>query len=101
MALFAAIIFGEKVWIKGGKWVARSTGVGFVILGALILLGIMEVPVGDMTMTDVAGNNNNNKDTQSDNVLNRGMEMSMDNGDNSMQMNMEMNKEMKDDMVRK
>ena len=99
MALFAAIIFGEKVWIKGGKWVARSTGVGFVILGALVLLGIMEVPTGDMTMTDVAGNNN--KDIQLDNVMNRGMEMNMDNGDNSMQMNMEMNKEMKDDMVRK
>jgi hypothetical protein len=29
------------------------------------------------------------------------MEMNMDNGDNSMQMNMEMDKEMKDDMVRK
>src|SRR5918999_2175064 len=99
MALFAAIIFGEKVWIKGGKWVARSTGCGFVILGALVLLGIMEVPVGDMPMTDVAGNNN--KDMQLDNVLNRGMEMNMDNGDNSMQMNMEMDKEMKDDMVRK
>jgi predicted metal-binding membrane protein len=100
MALFAAIIFGEKVWIKGGKWVARSTGVGFVILGALVLLGIMEVPTGDMTMTDVAGNNNN-KDIQLDNVMNRGMEMNMDNGDNSMQMNMEMNREMKDDIVRK
>jgi hypothetical protein len=98
--LFAAIIFGEKVWIKGGKWVARSTGVGFVILGALVLLGIMEVPTGDMTMTDVAGNNNN-KDIQLDNVMNRGMEMNMDNGDNSMQMNMEMNREMKYDTVRK
>jgi hypothetical protein len=50
-------------------------------------------------MTDVAGNNNN-KDIQLDNVMNRGMEMNMDNGDNSMQMNMEMNREMKDDMVR-
>jgi hypothetical protein len=71
-----------------------------VILGALVLLGIMEVPTGDMTMTDLAGNNN--KDMQLDNVRNRGgMEMNMDNGDNSMQMNMEMNKEMKDDMARK
>jgi predicted metal-binding membrane protein len=51
MALFAAIIFGEKVWVKGGKWVARSAGIGFVILGTLTLLGIMEVPTGDMTMT--------------------------------------------------
>jgi hypothetical protein len=38
---------------------------------------------------------------QTDNTMNGGMEMNMDNGDNSMQMNMEMNKEMKDDMVRK
>jgi hypothetical protein len=97
--LFATIIFGEKVWIKGGKWVARSTGVGFVILGALVLLGIMEVQTGDMTMIDVAGNNN--KEMQLDNVMNRGMKMNMDNGDNSIQMNVEMNREMKDDMVRK
>ena len=68
MALFAAIIFGEKVWTKGGKWVARSVGVGFVILGALALLGMIEVPTGDMTMTDVASSNN------------KDMEMEMDNG---------------------
>jgi hypothetical protein len=58
----------------------------------LVLLGIMEVPAGDMTMTDVAGNNN--KDMQLDNVMNRGMKMNMDNGDNSMQMNMEMYRKM-------
>jgi hypothetical protein len=98
MALFAAIIFGEKVWIKGGKWVARSTGVGFVILGALVLLGIMEVPVGDMTVTNVTSNNN--KDMQTDNAMNGGMEMNMDNGYNSMQTNGD-EQEMKDDMVRK
>jgi hypothetical protein len=98
MALFAAIIFGEKVWIKGGKWVARSTGVGFVILGALVLLGIMEVPVGDMTVTNVTSNNN--KDMQTDNTMNGGMEMNMDNGYNSMQTNGD-EQEMKDDMVRK
>ena len=51
-------IFGEKVWVRGGKWIARSAGVGFVTLGALALLGIMEVPTGDMTMTDVVSNNN-------------------------------------------
>jgi predicted metal-binding membrane protein len=89
MALFAAIIFGEKVWVKGGKWVARSMGVGFVILGALALLEIMEVPTGGMTMTDVTGNNN--KEMGID------MKMNKDSGDNSMQMNMNM----KDDMVMK
>jgi predicted metal-binding membrane protein len=35
MALFAAMIFAEKVWIRGGRWVARSVGVGFIILGVL------------------------------------------------------------------
>jgi predicted metal-binding membrane protein len=84
MVLFAAIIFGEKVWVKKGKWIARSTGVGFLILGALALFGIMEVPTGDMTMADVAGNNN--KDME--------MEMEMSDG---MNMGMEMNMDMKDD----
>ena len=97
MALFAAIIFGEKVWIKGGKWVARSTGVGFVILGALVLLGMTEVPTGDMTMTDVAGNNNKDIEMEMDNGMNMGMEMNTGNEDKGMQMNMDMN----DDMVKK
>jgi predicted metal-binding membrane protein len=88
MALFAAIIFGEKVWVKGGKWIARSAGVGFVILGALALFGIMEVPTGDMTMADVVGSNN--KDM--------GMEMEMSDGMNT---RMEMNMDMKDNMVMK
>jgi predicted metal-binding membrane protein len=85
MALFAAIIFGEKVWTKGGKWVARSLGVGFVTLGALALLGMIEVPTGDMTMTDVASSNN--KDME--------MEMNQSNGGDGMKLNMDM----KDDMV--
>jgi predicted metal-binding membrane protein len=97
MALFAAIIFGEKVWIKGGKWVARSTGVGFVILGALVLLGIMEVPTGDMTMTDVVGNNNNGIEMGMDNGMNMDMEMNTRNKGMGMQMNMVIN----DDMVMK
>jgi predicted metal-binding membrane protein len=81
MALFAVIIFGEKVWVRGGKWIARSSGVGFVILGALALLGIMEVPTGDMTIADVAGNNNKGTEMEMSNRMN------MDNEDNGMQMN--------------
>jgi Predicted metal-binding integral membrane protein (DUF2182) len=109
MALFAAIIFGEKVWVKGGKWVARSTGVGFVILGVLALLGIMEIPTGDMTMTDVTGNNNKDMEMEMSNGMNMemgidmnmemgiDMKMNKDSGDNSMQRNMDMkdNKVMK------
>jgi predicted metal-binding membrane protein len=77
MALFAAIIFGEKVWIKGGRWIGRSAGVGFVILGVLALIGIIEVPTGDMTMADVTSSNN--KDMEMDNGMNMGMEMDMGN----------------------
>lgn len=82
MALFAAIIFGEKVWVRGGKWITRSAGVGFVILGALALLGIMEVPTGDMTITDVVGN--------------KGTEMEMSGG---VKMDMKMNMDMNDGMA--
>jgi predicted metal-binding membrane protein len=84
MALFAVIIFGEKVWIKGGKWVARSTGIGFVVLGALALLGIMEVPTGHMTMIDVTGNNNKDMGMEMNNGMNMGMEMNTGSGDNGM-----------------
>lgn len=38
MGLFAAIIFGEKIWNKG-IWVARAAGVGLVIGGVFMLIG--------------------------------------------------------------
>src|SRR5215208_3064838 len=46
MALFAAMIFGEKIWLRGGIWVARSAGIGFMIVGILAILGLMEIPTG-------------------------------------------------------
>src|SRR5918999_891900 len=88
MALFAAIIFGEKIWIKGGKWVARSTGCGFVILGALVLLGIIEIPTGGMEELS----KDNTAMEEDDNSMNM-MEMNMGNDeddDNNMQMNIDM-----------
>ena len=90
MALFAAIIFGEKVWTKGGKWVARSVGVGFVTLGALALLGMIEVPTGDMTMTDVTSSNNKDMEMEMDNGMNMEMEMNQSNGGDGMKLNMDM-----------
>ena len=90
MALFAAIIFGEKVWTKGGKWVARSVGVGFVTLGALALLGMIEVPTGDMTMTDVASSNNKDMEMEMGNGMNMEMEMNQSNGGDGMKLNMDM-----------
>jgi predicted metal-binding membrane protein len=97
MALFAAIIFGEKVWTKGGKWVARSVGIGFVTLGALTLLGMIEVPTGDMTMTDVASSNNKDMEMEMDNGMNMEMEMNQSNGGDGMKLNMDM----KDDIFMK
>ena len=41
MSLFASsIIFGEKVWIRGGIWIGRGAGIGFVPLG---ILGILDL----------------------------------------------------------
>ena len=90
MALFAAIIFGEKVWTKGGKWVARSVGIGFVTLGALTLLGMIEVPTGDMTMTDITSSNNKDMEMEMDNGMNMEMEMNQSNGGDGMKLNMDM-----------
>jgi predicted metal-binding membrane protein len=93
MALFAAIIFGEKVWVRGSRWVARSAGFGFIILGVLAILGIIEIPTGDMTMTDVARSNNKGMEMKDEMNLGTGMNLGKD--DDRMQMNMDM----KNDMV--
>jgi predicted metal-binding membrane protein len=92
MALFAAIIFGEKVWVRGSRWVAKSAGVGFVILGVLAILGIIEIPTGEMTMTDVASGNNKGMEMKDE--MNMGTGMNLGKGDDSMQMNMDMNNDM-------
>lgn len=38
MGLFAAIIFGEKIWNKG-IWIARAAGVGLAVAGIFMLAG--------------------------------------------------------------
>ena len=74
MALFAAVIFGEKIWLRGGIWVARSAGISFMIVGVLAILGLIEIPTGieigkdnavmddsmHMTPMDIGNNNNIN-----------------------------------------
>jgi len=40
MGLFAAIIFGEKMW-KKGIWVARCFGIALIILGLSTSLGLI------------------------------------------------------------
>jgi predicted metal-binding membrane protein len=88
MGVFAAIIFGEKVWIRGGRWVARVAGIGFLILGVSSILGVIEIPTGDMTMADTT---RTNKDMGMINEMNKGTGTNLGGAQNGMQMNMEMN----------
>jgi predicted metal-binding membrane protein len=70
MALFAGVIFGEKVWSKG-IWVARSAGVGLAIVGIMAIFGLIIIPTG-MNDNNNNLNNNRNDDTHMD-----GMNMDM------------------------
>jgi hypothetical protein len=97
MALFAAIIFGEKIWIRGGRWIARSAGVCFMVLGVLALLGVLEIPTG--SMEEISKDNNAMK--KEDNGMNM-MEMNMgnnenDDDDNDMNMNEDNDMNMNED----
>jgi predicted metal-binding membrane protein len=51
MGLFAAIIFGEKIWSRYGIRIARITGAGFVIIGLFTMVGIISL------QNNVIGNN--------------------------------------------
>jgi predicted metal-binding membrane protein len=51
MALFAGIIFGEKLWSQG-IWVARAAGGGLAIAGMVIALGIVDISDGHDMMAD-------------------------------------------------
>lgn len=88
MALFAAIIFGEKVWIRGGRWVARGAGIGFLILGVSSIFGMIEIPTVDMTMTDMTGSN---KDMWMKNEMNQETRIKLREGQDDTQMDMAMN----------
>ena len=81
MALFAAVIFGEKIWLRGGIWVARSAGISFMIVGVLAILGLIEIPTGieigkdnsvmddSMHMTPMDMDNNNNINMKDNNNM--------------------------------
>ena len=42
MALFAGVIFGEKMWSKG-VWVARAAGAGLAAAGLLSVAGVIAI----------------------------------------------------------
>ena len=52
MGLFACIIFGEKMWSRGGIWIARSTGIGLAVIGIMAMLGFVTIPAGTNNMGD-------------------------------------------------
>ena len=52
MALFAGIIFGEKMWSRG-IWVARAAGVGLAITGVMVLLGAVNISAGHNGMIEM------------------------------------------------
>ena len=66
MGLFASIIFAEKIWTRGGLWIGRITGIGFITLGILSLTGAISLP------SDLMGGSISNSGDDSD------MMMSMD-----------------------
>ena len=49
MALFAGIVFGEKIWSKG-IWISRFAGIAFAIVGILTILGIITLYNDTMNM---------------------------------------------------
>ena len=55
MGLFAAIIFAEKIWAKGGLWIARITGICFISIGILSLTGMNLLPSDLMSSTSDGG----------------------------------------------
>src|SRR5918999_83919 len=75
MALFAGIIFGEKIWSRG-IWIARAAGIGLTVVGILVAAGMLPSLVSSarlmtaedarghdrtmMVMNDDVNNNNNN-----------------------------------------
>lgn len=52
MGLFAAIIFVEKIWSKGGLCIAKITGIGFITIGILFSIGITSLSSDSMNNGD-------------------------------------------------
>jgi len=58
MALFAGVIFGEKIWSKG-IWIARSVGLGLAIVGIMAIFGLIIItPIGIINSSPNRTHNN-------------------------------------------
>jgi len=56
MGVFAAIIFGEKIWPKG-IWIARCIGIVLIILGILSSMGFIILYDGMIPMNTQSDDN--------------------------------------------
>jgi predicted metal-binding membrane protein len=70
MGLFASIIFAEKIWTRGGLWISRVTGIGFITLGILSLTGAVSLPSDLMSSGSMSSGSSSSGDSD--------MTMSMD-----------------------
>jgi predicted metal-binding membrane protein len=77
MGLFAAIIFAEKVWTRGGLWIARITGIGFIILGILSSTGAISLPADSMSGSSSSGDSDMMMDISSSSSGDKMMSMDM------------------------
>jgi predicted metal-binding membrane protein len=55
MGLFACIIFAEKIWTRGGLWISRVAGIGFITLGIISLTGAISLPSDSMRGSSSSG----------------------------------------------
>jgi predicted metal-binding membrane protein len=77
MALFAGIIFGEKMWSRG-IWIARAAGIGLTVVGILVAAGMLPSLVSSarlMTAEDARGHDMTMM-VMNDDVNNNNMTMS-------------------------
>src|SRR5215469_11189812 len=79
MALFAGIIFGEKMWLRGGIWIAKCAGIGLAIIGIMAILGLVTIHAG---MNNTGDSNdmhtsNQNQNNMKDNMI--GMNQNVNN----------------------
>jgi len=82
MGLFAAIIFGEKIWVRYGIWIARITGTGFVIIGLFTMVGTITL------QNSVIGNNmHTSSSTGGSNIGSENMKHSKSNDNKMSNMN--------------
>ena len=77
-ALFAGVIFGEKVWSRG-IWVARSAGVVLAIVGIMAIIGLITIIPADMNNI----NSSNPANTRHGDTHMGGMNMDMSKNLNS------------------